>query len=46
VLNNKELFDSLEELEGKTLGCHCKPKECHGDVLIELLQYKKIKCLL
>lgn len=46
VLNNKDLFNSLEELEGKTLGCHCKPKECHGDVLIELLQYKKIKCLL
>lgn len=20
-----------EELQGKTLACHCKPKECHGD---------------
>jgi len=29
----------LEELEGKTLGCWCKPDQlCHSDVLIELLK--------
>ena len=27
----------LEELRGKTLGCWCKPEDCHGDILIELL---------
>ena len=42
VLNNKELMDSLYELENKTLGCHCKPKSCHGDVLVEISQKKVI----
>lgn len=28
----------LEELVGKKLGCFCKPKKCHGDVLIKLLK--------
>ena len=23
----------LRELHGKVLGCWCKPKDCHGDVL-------------
>lgn len=37
VLNTKELMDALSEIEGKVLGCHCHPKPCHGDVLIELV---------
>ena len=24
------------EIKGKRLGCTCKPKPCHGDVLVEL----------
>jgi hypothetical protein len=36
-------MQSLDELEGKTLGCFCKPKPCHGDVLLELLSQKKLK---
>jgi hypothetical protein len=24
------------ELRGKTLGCWCAPKACHGDVLLEI----------
>jgi len=43
ILNTPELMDSLDELEGKTLGCFCKPKPCHGDVLLELLTQKKLK---
>ena len=27
----------VEELEGKTLGCWCKPKPCHVDVLVKLI---------
>ena len=27
-----------EELDGKILGCWCKPEACHGDFLIELLE--------
>ena len=38
ILNNAELLKDLKELEGKTLGCWCKPLACHGDVLIELLK--------
>lgn len=31
---------NIEELRGKILGCWCKPKSCHGDVLIKLLKEK------
>lgn len=40
VLQNKELMDSLHELIGQTLGCWCKPLDCHGDVLVELIEEK------
>lgn len=29
---------NIHKLSGKTLGCFCKPKPCHGDVLVELLE--------
>lgn len=29
--------DDLLKLNGKTLGCWCKPDACHGDILIELI---------
>ena len=45
ILNNKELMDSLHELEGKVLGCYCKPRSCHGDVLVELVKKKGIMFL-
>lgn len=35
--NGKHLLNDLHELQGKTLGCFCKPQACHGDVLVELL---------
>ena len=34
LLSSEELMGSLEELRGKILGCWCKPKSCHGDILI------------
>lgn len=40
VLSNQDLMNSLDELEGKVLGCWCKPKACHGDVLVELVERK------
>ena len=34
ILNKPELLRQIPlELKGKTLGCWCKPKVCHGDVL-------------
>lgn len=49
ILNGdgKYLLNDLEELYGKTLGCWCKPKKCHGDILVKLiynLKKNKIKC--
>ena len=38
LLNNPELLNCLYELKGKTLGCFCKPKSCHGDVLIKYIR--------
>lgn len=37
LLNNPELLKDLHELKGKTLGCFCKPKPCHGDILVEFI---------
>lgn len=30
--------EDLLPLVGKRLGCFCKPKICHGDVLVKLIQ--------
>lgn len=31
------LLNDLHELKGKTLGCWCKPRSCHGDILAKLV---------
>lgn len=38
IQTQSELMEALEELRGKTLVCFCKPKSCHGDVLVELVE--------
>ena len=38
VLRQDELITSLYELRGKVLGCWCKPKRCHGDILVMLAE--------
>lgn len=38
ILSNPYLMSRICELKGKRLGCSCKPKKCHGDVLVELVQ--------
>lgn len=53
ILNNEELMNSLEELDGKILGCFCMPNDssfpipfiCHGQVLLELISIKKLNKL-
>ncbi|MFB6194038.1 MAG: DUF4326 domain-containing protein [Halobaculum sp.] len=30
--------EAVNGLEGETLGCWCKPKRCHGDVLLAYLR--------
>ena len=41
VRNTPNLWESIETLGGKTLGCWCrKDKPCHADILIELFKEK------
>jgi len=46
IKENKELYNSLDELKNKELGCWCKPNKCHGDILIKLLNEKINKIIL
>jgi len=32
------LMAALPTLAGKTLGCWCSPKPCHGDALVRLIE--------
>lgn len=41
ILGRPDLLHALTELDGKVLGCWCRPQACHGDVLVELLQKYK-----
>lgn len=41
IIANKELLSMLPELKDQVLGCFCKPKACHGDILVELLEEGK-----
>ncbi|MGY2209641.1 DUF4326 domain-containing protein [Pseudomonas pergaminensis] len=37
-LKHPENFqENINKLRGKTLGCHCKPAPCHGDVIAKYL---------
>lgn len=45
-VRQSELYNQLDELEGKTLGCWCAPKLCHGDILIKLYNEKRLNSLL
>lgn len=38
-ISNAEItIEDLMTLSGKRLGCFCKPKSCHGDVLVEIVK--------
>lgn len=36
-MNDAEYRRRVHELQGKTLGCFCKPHPCHGDIIKEYL---------
>lgn len=38
VRGRLDLMQRLGTLRGKTLGCFCKPRACHGDVLVKLVE--------
>lgn len=33
----------LLTLDGKVLGCSCKPQACHGDVIVNAIEWLKAK---
>ena len=35
--NDEEFKQKILELKGKTLGCFCSPKLCHGDIIAAFL---------
>ena len=35
LLSRPDLMAALPELKQKVLGCWCKPKACHGDILVK-----------
>lgn len=37
LLSSPDLMAKLPELKDKVLGCWCKPKACHCDVIAELV---------
>lgn len=47
ILTQIPLLEALlaGELDGKVLGCFCKPEACHGDVLVELRNNKELVAL-
>ena len=38
VQSDPEFQESVDSLRGETLGCWCKPKQCHGDVILDYLR--------
>lgn len=41
IITQPHLMSALHELRGQTLGCWCAPKDCHGNVLAELVERKE-----
>lgn len=33
-----EFREKVLALEGKVLGCHCKPLACHGDIFVDIIR--------
>lgn len=38
IEGRQDLLKELPNLKGMALACWCKPKSCHGDILVELLE--------
>lgn len=37
IETDPEFKEEVLKLKGKKLGCYCKPKSCHGDIIAEYL---------
>lgn len=38
ILEQPHLLEKIHILKGKRLGCFCAPKQCHADVLVEMIE--------
>ena len=46
LIEDPWLLTHLYELQGKVLGCYCKPEACHGDILARLVNSYNISASL
>lgn len=35
----KSTRDDFQNIQGQTLGCFCKPQACHGDVIVQAMNW-------
>jgi hypothetical protein len=42
IAEDEEFKRAVCQLKGKTLGCFCKPKSCHGDIIVKFLDEEKV----
>ena len=35
---DEDFKEKFYELKGKVLGCFCKPRRCHGDIMVKYLE--------
>ena len=40
ALKHEDMVEELLKLQGKKLGCSCKPRPCHGDHIIKELEQR------
>jgi len=38
IMTDENFYHAVNELKDKTLGCFCKPEECHGDIIVAYLE--------
>lgn len=39
IRSGKITIEMLKSLDGKRLGCFCKPKSCHGDIIAKAVEW-------
>ena len=39
IQDNRITTQELAAMSGKTLGCWCKPKACHGDIICDAVKW-------
>ena len=40
-IRKSPVISDIEELRGKRIGCWCHPAQCHGDILLKILDERK-----